>query len=137
MRGRMLVAGALAALAAVTVACSSGSDGRSGARVAVTLHEYAIEPVPTSVPAGSVTFDAHNAGLEVHNLLVIRTDLGPGELPMQGSVALETGTLGRTDVLTAGQDQSVTVDLDPGVYVLICNVPDHYEAGMYTGFTVT
>jgi len=30
----------------------------------------------------------------------------------------------------------MTVDLEPGVYVLICNVSDHYRAGMFGPFTV-
>ncbi len=30
----------------------------------------------------------------------------------------------------------MTVDLEPGAYVLICNVSDHYRAGMFAPFTV-
>ena len=31
--------------------------------------------------------------------------------------------------------QDLTVTLDPGNYVAICNLPDHYQAGMFTSFT--
>ena len=31
----------------------------------------------------------------------------------------------------------VTVQLAPGSYELICNLPGHYAMGMYTGLTVT
>ncbi len=133
--GARLVA-AVAVLAAIGVACSS-SGPKQGTPVAVTLDEYTIDPVPASVPAGAVTFDVLNIGGESHNLLVIRTDLEPGGLPITGSVASEEGTVGRTDVLATDAGQSVTVDLQAGHYVLICNVPEHYGAGMYTGFTIT
>lgn len=31
----------------------------------------------------------------------------------------------------------VTLDLQPGRYELLCNLPGHYRAGMYTELTVT
>jgi hypothetical protein len=31
----------------------------------------------------------------------------------------------------------VSANLAAGNYVLICNIPSHYSAGMYTAFTVT
>jgi uncharacterized cupredoxin-like copper-binding protein len=34
-------------------------------------------------------------------------------------------------------EKTITLDLKPGVYLLICNVPGHYAAGMWTPLTVT
>ena len=31
----------------------------------------------------------------------------------------------------------MALELDPGNYVLMCNLPGHYEAGMFAAFTVT
>jgi uncharacterized cupredoxin-like copper-binding protein len=36
-----------------------------------------------------------------------------------------------------GDDPDLTVDLQPGSYVIICNVELHYKQGMRTAFTVT
>jgi uncharacterized cupredoxin-like copper-binding protein len=55
---------------------------------------------------------------------------------VSGSTASEEGSVGSTDIVATGESTSLTVDLDPGAYVLICNVPEHYRAGMYIGFTV-
>ena len=32
---------------------------------------------------------------------------------------------------------TVTFDMQPGTYLLICNVPGHFAAGMVTPLTVT
>lgn len=140
MRRRLAAAGALAAvvgLAAFSAACSSGSGaGSSSTTVTVTLDEYSIKTNAATAPPGPVTFDVRNAGVEGHNLLIIRTALAPDSLPVHGSVASEEGSVGKTDVLAADDEGSLTVDLEPGVYVLICNVSDHYRAGMFGPFTV-
>ena len=35
-----------------------------------------------------------------------------------------------------GATASVTLDLEPGAYVIFSNTGGHYSAGMFTGFTV-
>jgi uncharacterized cupredoxin-like copper-binding protein len=40
------------------------------------------------------------------------------------------------DDIEGGSTQSLTVNLDAGSYVLICNLPGHYGQGMLAGFTV-
>ena len=49
---------------------------------AVTMTEWAIEPEVESAPAGEITFTVANEGAVVHEFVVIRTDLPPGELPV-------------------------------------------------------
>jgi len=39
--------------------------------------------------------------------------------------------------IEAGTSPTLTVDLDAGSYVLICNITGHYDAGMHTALTVT
>ena len=39
--------------------------------------------------------------------------------------------------IAAGSTTSLTVDLKPGRYVAICNLPGHYQQGMYASFTVS
>src|SRR4051794_29820990 len=47
------------------------------------------------------------------------------------------GDKGEVSKLDPGHSGSLTVPLKPGKYLLICNVPGHYEAGTWAEFTVT
>ena len=38
--------------------------------------------------------------------------------------------------LQPGQQASDTWDLEPGTYVLFCNITGHYNLGMRAGFTI-
>lgn len=86
--------------------------------------------------AGKVTFVARNVGRLDHNLVVLRTKLAPGKLPVVGARAKEVGRVGKTPVFRPRQTRRLTLTLKAGKYVLICNVPGHYKAGMFVGFRV-
>jgi len=49
----------------------------------------------------------------------------------------KSGDKGEVSELEPGKWGSLTVTLEPGKYLLICNVPGHYGAGMWTEFAVT
>jgi uncharacterized cupredoxin-like copper-binding protein len=143
-------------------ACGSDDDGGASpaasettasaeANVAVTLQEFAVSADPASVPAGPVTFDVSNEGPDdVHEFVVISTDLEPTELPTdKDGAVVEDGkgmeVVDEIEDIPVGESQTLSVDLDAGSYVLICNIlqkePDgtleaHYSVGMRTGFTV-
>jgi uncharacterized cupredoxin-like copper-binding protein len=153
MSGRSAArATALAASALVVmVVLPACGGGESGGPVAITLQEFAVSADPASVPAGSVTFDVTNDGPDdVHEFVVIATDLGPTELPVDADGAVEEGGEGMEVVdeiedIPVGESPTLTVDLEAGNYVLICNIlqeePNgtleaHYAEGMRTGFTV-
>ena len=118
--------------------------------VAVTLQEFSVTPAQGSAPAGQVTFQAKNTGPEdEHELVVLQTDLDPGDLPTKadGSVDEEGDGLeavGEIEEFKPGTTQSKAFDLAAGSYVLICNVVEkdegkteaHYQLGMRTAFTV-
>jgi uncharacterized cupredoxin-like copper-binding protein len=126
------------------VGCSNG-----GTTVDVTLQEWAVLPDPGSVTAGEVTFTITNDGPEdVHEFVVIQTDLAPGDLPTDETGAVsEDGegmtVIGEVEDVEVGASEELTVSLDPGDYVLICNIYSedegeaHYGMGMYVAFTVT
>jgi len=69
---------------------------------------------------------------------VIKTDLAPDKLPVDGASAKakEDGKIGEITSIPAGKSAAVTVQLTPGKYVFMCNVAGHYQLGMHTGFTV-
>ena len=104
--------------------------------VRVQLKEWKVAPSARIVRSGSVTFVIRNIGKLPHNLVVLRTNLAPGKLPLAGTRAKEIGRVGRTPVVGPGQTRRLTLTLKAGKYVLICNVPGHYTAGMTASFRV-
>jgi len=128
--GVLVVAAALAAVGA------SGAWGAAGTTVSVQLKEFKVIPKPASAKPGTVTFSVKNVGKVDHELVVVMTSAAPGKLPVKGSKASEKGKVGRVAALKPGKSGKVTLNVKAGKYVLLCNVPGHYQAGQYVGFTV-
>jgi hypothetical protein len=116
-------------------------------QVTVELAEWSIEPAPVQVTGPTIYFLATNAGTEPHELVVIRSDEAPDQLPVQrGAVPEEeVDFIGELEQFPSGDQASGVFQLDPGNYVLICNLVEeeedgtlesHYEQGMRTPFTV-
>jgi uncharacterized cupredoxin-like copper-binding protein len=140
----------------LAAACSSSNDASSpstngststaaaGGTVSVSLNQWTITPTATAVPAGSVTFDVANDGTVTHEFVVLQTDTPAAEIPIesfegeQDRIDEDTaGTnVGETGDMEAGATQTLTLDLAPGHYVFVCNLPGHYGQGMHTDFTV-
>jgi uncharacterized cupredoxin-like copper-binding protein len=135
VRKATILSVALVAVLAVGVATASAVDAKT--RVNVTLTEFKIKPVPTTVAAGKVTFLVKNAGKVEHEFVVIKTKLAPGKLPVSGNEASEKGAVGEVGELAPGKSGRVTLNLKPGKYVFICNLPSHYKLGQYIGFRVS
>jgi uncharacterized cupredoxin-like copper-binding protein len=127
----------------------SAADG-AGTTVNVTLQEWAVLPDPGSVPAGEVTFSITNDGPEdVHEFVVIATDLDAGELPTDETGAVDEAgegieeVVGEIEEIAVGATEELTVSLDAGTYALLCNIYSeeeaeaHYAMGMHTAFSVT
>jgi uncharacterized cupredoxin-like copper-binding protein len=125
-----------------------GCQTSEATTIDVTLQEFAVIPAQDSAPAGSITFQVENTGPDdVHEFVVIKTDLAPDALPTDENGAVEEGgdgmeVIDEIEDIPVGETPSLTVDLDAGNYVLICNIWDeeeqeaHYQMGMRTGFTV-
>ena len=147
---------AFAATALAIAGCTAGtspseaaSGGGGGKTVAVTLQEWAVVLNADSAAAGDVTFEVTNDGPEdVHEFVVIKTDLDAADLPTDADGAVEeTGegmeVVDEIEDIPVGETQELTVTLDAGNYVLICNIYSadedeaHYRMGMRTPFTVT
>ncbi len=129
----------LAALAGVGLAgtAQAAREGAAAATVKVTLSEWKLVPSVKKVPAGRVTFVVRNAGKMPHEFLILRTDKPAKALPMRGVKAIETGSKGRIRAFAAGSTKRLTLNLAPGKYVLLCNMPGHYKAGQAISFVVT
>ena len=162
----VLLGGAL--LASLGVACGSGTkvepepDPEPGAnaepgvvqtpppgatQVNVTLSEFILTPDVATALAGQVYFLATNAGGEAHEMVVIKTDLAPDQLPNDDGRVPEDDVdmIGEIEPFAPGSEASIVFDLEPGQYALICNIVEeeaggksesHYLEGMYAAFTV-
>jgi uncharacterized cupredoxin-like copper-binding protein len=96
----------------------------------------------STVKTGEIHFAATNwsRGL-LHEMLVITVenpnaplpyDYGTGEVPEK-----QVKVLGEISELEPNGSSSLDLKLAPGTYLLLCNVPGHYAAGMVTALTVT
>ena len=133
---------AVAMLGAVACSSSSSSSSAGGTDtggVSATEKDFAIDLASTSAPAGSVTFDISNEGPSAHEFVVIQTDDAPDALPTKnGAVDEDNLTIvDEAEDIAPSTTTTLTVDLEAGSYVIICNVPGHYEAGMHTAFTAS
>ena len=45
-------------------------------------------------------------------------------------------TMSQIGDFAASKTKRLTLNLKPGHYALLCNLPGHYKAGMFTDFTV-
>jgi uncharacterized cupredoxin-like copper-binding protein len=143
----------LAALATALMLLVAGCANSAGASedttapgsIAVSLGEgngsMYLTPAVTSTDAGTVTFVVTNDGAAEHEFVVLSTDLAAKDLPYDASAAeAEEEGDGITPVdeigsIMPGETLSLTVDLPAGHYVLICNLPGHYQMGMRADFT--
>lgn len=150
---RYLVAvAAIAALGLVGCTADSGSSpgaGGDATEVAVTLQEWAVVTDVDTAPAGEVVFTITNDGPEdIHEFVIFQTDLDPGALPVDENGVVDEEGEGITVVdevedLAVGATEELTVDLEAGSYVLVCNIwsedegEAHYAMGMRAPFTAT
>lgn len=112
----------------------------------IVATEYRFE-APSTVPAGMTTVrllnhgkEAHMAGFELLQQGKTAQDLEAAikeYRPLRGLVSAQGGA-----AAPAGGEATLTMDLRPGNYVIICAVPDsagvpHFAKGMLRAITVT
>ena len=122
---------------------------------------YYVEPDQTTVEAGTVTFAVTNMGELYHEFIVYSNLDGvePGDLPINeeedeadlveedivGEAPYATPPIVPSDkkpgdadhrIRPEGWGAELTVDLEAGKYILLCNLSGHYTKGkQYTAFT--
>jgi uncharacterized cupredoxin-like copper-binding protein len=127
-----------------------GGEAAGGGEVNVVISEFTVEPDPDSVGAGEVTFVVDNQGGETHEFLVVDAD-SADDLPVDDDGAFDEAAFGEDKVLDevedieSGDTAELTLDLEAGTYVLLCNVVEeeesgevesHFMEGMHATFTV-
>jgi uncharacterized cupredoxin-like copper-binding protein len=93
------------------------------------------------VKAGRVTLEAVNQSKNlVHEVLVVPALPQGRELPYDATkdtvVEKRVHSLGEISELKPGARGKLTLSLKPGKYLLFCNQPGHYKAGMSTTLVV-
>lgn len=109
-----------------------------GNAVTIDMNEFSYNPQDAIATAGAVTITTRNVGQVVHELVLARTNAAPGKLPTLPDGSVDEDTLeaqgrapGEVSETDAGATRKATIQLPAGHYVMYCNVPGHYVAGMY------
>ena len=144
---RILVLPAALVLVILLAACSSTGEGGD---VDVILDEWSVVTDVNSLPEGPIKFDIKNAGKLEHELLIVSSDISGGELPTKDDGSFDDDAAGvevehDIDAIEKGDATSRSYLLDPGSYVLLCNIIEdiegvetsHYAEGMWTELTIT
>jgi uncharacterized cupredoxin-like copper-binding protein len=100
-----------------------------------------VKVSPASVKAGEVTFEVKNNSKDtVHEMIVAPIEDTSKTLPYitdENRVDEDgAGHLGEVSELEPGKSGALQLKLDPGKYVLFCNIPGHFMNGMWTVLTV-
>ena len=129
----------LALLAILVASCGGAPEAApTDSQVVAEMTDYKITVTVPGAKAGKIKIGVRNLAAMEHSFEVIKTDLPQDKLPVDGASAKanEDAKVGEIKSLPAGKSGAVTLDLQPGKYVFICNIAGHYQLGMHTGFTV-
>lgn len=103
------------AVPSITTSTAPSSDEQSEIRSELSEFEITLS---SSATAGRVIVEVVNEGAIVHNLVLVDGDRRTPDLQAGESARLDLGRL------------------EPGEYVLVCDIPGHRQAGMETTLTV-
>jgi len=110
----------------------SSSTPAAKADVDVTLGDMWVKTSAPSVKAGKVTFGVKNAGATMHGFAIAKRPVN-----LEGGMVDHSLMTAKGGDLAAGASETVSADLKPGKYELICHVAGHYQAGQKLPFEVT
>lgn len=149
---KILTAWACVLLISATTACGQdlndaggpntphGLRPPGGSAVNATVREWRVTADRQQVKAGPVRFTTANLGTIEHEFVVVRTDYPDGEIPLDGRIFNEdapgVSSPGEIPEFKPGTVGDTVIDLEPGHYQLVCNIPGHYRNGMHIPFEV-
>jgi uncharacterized cupredoxin-like copper-binding protein len=112
-----------------------------GAAMDMSAATMGVKTSPATAKPGVVTFKVTNDSKDtVHEMIVMYMADPTKPLPYLDDEKRvdedKAGDKGEVSELEPGASGSLTVNLNAGSYLLICNVPGHFSAGMWTTFTV-
>ncbi|MBW6398176.1 hypothetical protein KPL78_09985 [Roseomonas sp. HJA6] len=101
-----------------------------------------IRPDRGDAKTGPLRFEVTNWSRSVlHEMLIVAVDHPDSPLPYDSGTGRvpedQVRVLGDTGDMQPNASATVDVTLQPGAYLLLCNLPGHYAAGMVAPFMVT
>jgi uncharacterized cupredoxin-like copper-binding protein len=102
------------------------------ADVDVTLGDMWVKASAPTVKAGKVTFGVKNAGATMHGFAI-----ASAPVKLESGMVDHATFVAKGGDLGAGASETVSANLKPGSYELICHVAGHYQAGQKLAFEVT
>ncbi|SAK97290.1 hypothetical protein AWB75_07104 [Caballeronia catudaia] len=124
----------------VAIALVAPLSGHANDIIHVRLTNTSIQLDTDAAKAGRVTFEVTNAADSntEHELVVLRTDADEARLPVQNGQVTESRftKMGEVEDVRTRSTKRLSLKLEPGRYVLICNRPGHYAMGMHKSFVV-
>lgn len=116
-------------ITAILVFAGCGGDGTL--QVDVALSEWSITTSTAEIQESNLELSITNDGTQPHELVVIKSDLPPGMLPVQdGSIVLErVNVVDSVEPVQPGEAQELSLDISPGKYLLVCNLTQQTDAG--------
>ncbi len=138
----------LSVRAVLAVACVAFLSSHAFAATTVKIEEtgegggpMAIKMDTAKVPAGEVVFKVTNQAMtEEHEMVLVKLKNKDARAPLANAKhrvdEAKLKTLGEVTDLKPSQSGELKANLKPGAYALLCNIKGHYEAGMWTAFTV-
>ncbi|MDQ1379672.1 MAG: hypothetical protein QOG65_2595 [Actinomycetota bacterium] len=110
--------------------------------VQVQEFTYGFRLPSTTLPAGNNLFVDHNTASIPHEFVIFKTNDPGDQLPLAPDQTVKEDSTALEDVVDSGTDippgdtRLMAADLAPGHYVLVCNLPGHYQGGMHVDITV-
>jgi uncharacterized cupredoxin-like copper-binding protein len=127
-----------AALTSLTlVGCAP--DPPDGPTIA-TLSSYAVRLTSTPVHLGTNRFLIENRASIEHELVAFKIDQPVADLPRTPTGDLDEDVLDNVsdgdNLAPATSTQRIVKLTEPGTYLFVCNLPGHFEKGMYSTVTL-
>ena len=112
------------------------------ANVDMSKATMGIKVSQASAPAGVVSFKVTNSSKDnVHEMVLFYLADPSKPLPYKADENKidedKAGYKGEVEALDPGKSGTFTAALQPGKYLLACNMAGHFAAGMWTEFEVT
>ena len=107
----------------------------------VSLTEWKVV-VSGTIKAGKTNLTIRDIGVAPHELLVFKSDRDASAYPVDKAGDIKEEGAG-VELLSDGENidpggtQTRTIDLAPGKYLFVCNIPGHFKQGMFREVTVT
>lgn len=122
----------------------AGGPTQAGNVVDSSVADFSINLDRATIPSGKVTFHVANLGPSLHEFVILKTNHPADKLPIiqqEGYRRAAEDANGDVNVaeignIKVGASKDLTTTLNPGHYVIVCNLPMHYRLGMHTALTV-